>query len=404
MNRIFYWIKRLSSLRNYTLGNFTVFVLVLFCIQYIPLESRAGVSMLKIGVSFLCLFFLLMRPPFMSKALMLLTAYFVVVFALVSLHPQTFRLSTMLYLLSFIIVYLYVYDSVVCRGIIDQNTFMKFIVGLIYAYTVVLMMQQALIIVGIRSFPLLNLTQFLDRGIGANSLSGEPSSAARLMAVLFLALIRMEELKQNKRITIQHLWEKYRWPTLGFLWTMVTMGSGTAMIALLLTSLYFINIKQIIVTMGVILVLSLAVRYIEFKPLQRASATIAAVMTGDDQEVSKADGSAASRIIPMLNFFKLDFLDKDTWLGRGIDFSDNNGRNFTERYKKSVLGNINEYGLISYCVILVFIYTCAIYRFFSLETLFFLVLFSGTLGNIAYAWGAMMVFTLVRHYQQSDPK
>ena len=91
-------------------------------------------------------------------------------------------------------------------------------------------------------------------------------------------------------------------------------------------------------------------------------------------------------------------------MGRGIDFADNHGRNFTERYKKSVLGNINEYGLISYCVILVFIYTCAIYRFFSLETLFFLVLFSGTLGNIAYAWGAMMVFTLVRHYQQSDPK
>lgn len=115
MNRIFYWIKRLSSLRNYTLGNFTVFVLVLFCIQYIPLESRDGVSMLKIGVSFLCLFFLLMRPPFMSKALMLLTAYFVVVFALVSLHPQTFRWSTMLYLLSYIIVYVYVYDSVVCR-------------------------------------------------------------------------------------------------------------------------------------------------------------------------------------------------------------------------------------------------------------------------------------------------
>ena len=388
----------------FTWQSFTIALITLFCIRYIPIETRAGVSMLKIGISFVCLFFLLLRPPFMSKALMLLTAYFVVVFALVSLHPQTFRWSTMLYLLSFIIVYIYMYDSVVCRGIIDQNTFIKYIVRMIYAYTVVLMMQQALIIVGIRSFPLLNLTQFLDRGIGANSLSGEPSSAARLMAVLFLALIRMEELKQNKRITIQHLWEKYRWPTLGFLWTMVTMGSGTAMIALLLTSLYFINIKQIIVTMGVILVLSLAVRYIEFKPLQRASVTIAAVMTGDDQEVSKADGSAASRIIPMLNFFKLDFLDKDTWLGRGIDFSDNHGSNYTERYKKSVLGNINEYGLISYCVILVFIYTCAIYRFFSLETLFFLVLFSGTLGNIPYAWGAMMVFTMVRHYLKSDPK
>lgn len=404
MDRLFYWIRGLFFLRNCTLRNFTVFVLILFCIQYIPIESRAGVSMLKIGVSFLCLFFLLMRPPFVSKALIMLAIYFIVVFVCVSFYPQTFRWSTMLYLLSYIIVYLYVYDSVVCREMIDYETFMKFIIGLMYAYVIVLIMQQMLIIVGVRSFPLLNLTQFLDRGIGANSLSYEPSSAARIMAVLYLALIRMEELKQNKRITIQHLWENYRWPTLSFLWTMVTMGSGTAMIALLLTSLYFINIKQIIVAMGVVLVLSLAVKYIEFKPLQRVSATISAVMTGDEDEVSKVDGSAASRIVPMINFFKLDFFDLDTWLGRGIDYSSSQGRNFTERYQVAVLGNINEYGLISYVVLLVFIFTCVIYRVFSLETLFFLALFAGTLGNIAYAWGAMMVFTMVRHYQQSDPK
>ena len=110
-------IDKIRSL--FTWQSFTIALITLFCIRYIPIETRAGVSMLKIGISFVCLFFLLLRPPFMSKALMLLTAYFVVVFALVSLHPQTFRWSTMLYLLSFIIVYIYMYDSVVCRGIID---------------------------------------------------------------------------------------------------------------------------------------------------------------------------------------------------------------------------------------------------------------------------------------------
>lgn len=382
---------------------FTIALLTLFCIRYIPIETRGGVSMLKTGVSFLCLFLLIRRPPFISKALVSLLAYFVVVFVCVSFHSHSFRWSTMLYLLSFIIVYIYVYDSVVCRKIISQDTFVKWVVGMIYAYTAVLLMQQVLIIVGIRSFPLLNLTQFLDRGIGANSLSGEPSSAARLMAVLFLALIRMEELKQGSRVTIKDLWKNKKWATLAFLWTMITMGSGTAMIALMLTSLYFLNIKHIVVVIGIVLTFSLAVKYIDFKPLQRANATITAVMTGEE-EVSKADGSAASRIIPMFNFFKLDFFDLDTWMGRGIDYSSNQGSNYTERYQEAVLGNINEYGLISYCVLLVFIFTCVIYRVFSLETMFFLILFAGTLGNIAYAWGAVMVFSAVRHFKTISHK
>ena len=400
MNRIFYWIKRLSSLRNYTLGNFTVFVLVLFCIQYIPLESRAGVSMLKIGVSFLCLFFLLMRPPFMSKALMLLTAYFVVVFALVSLHPQTFRLSTMLYLLSFIIVYLYVYDSVVCREIIDYETFMKFIVGLIYAYTVVLMMQQALIIFGIRSFPLLNLTQFLDRGIGANSLSYEPSSAARIMAVLYLSLIRMLELKLNRAVTVSDLWQDYKWLTIGFLWTMLTMGSGTAMICLVLLSFYFLNLRHIIMVIALSITFIIGIQYIEFKPIQRVKVSVTAMLTGDKKDVMEADGSAASRIVPIMNFFALDFMDKDTWLGRGIDYTNNKG-GYAARVNTAVIGGINEYGMISFLILLIFIYSCVIYKVLSLETLLFTILFGCTLVNIAYVWGAVMVFSLVRFFQTS---
>lgn len=39
-------------------------------------------------------------------------------------------------------------------------------------------------------------------------------------------------------------------------------------------------------------------------------------------------------------------------------------------------------------------------RFFSIETLVFLILFGFSLGNIAYTWGAMMIFTTVRYFQE----
>lgn len=403
MSRLLFWIKELFSSRNYTLRNFTLFVLILFCIQYIPIESRDGVSMLKIGVSFLCLFLLIKRPPFVSKAFILLLSYYIIVLTCVSFHPLTFRWSTMLYLLSFIVVYLYFYDSVVCRKIIDYKTFMRFIIGLIYAYTIVLILQQMLIIVGIKAFPLLNLTQFLDRGIGANSLSYEPSSAARIMAVLFLALIRMEELKQGSRVTIKDLWKNQKWATLAFLWTMITMGSGTAMIALFLTLLYFLNFKHIIMVTVSSIVIIFGIQHIEFKPIQRAKVSVTAMLTGDKENVMEADGSAASRIVPLMNFFALDFMDKDTWLGRGIDYTNNQG-GYAARVNTAVIGSVNEYGMICYIVLLIFIYSCAIYKILSLETLLFTVLFGCTVGNIAYVWGAVMVFSLVRFFQSCKTK
>ena len=59
MNSLFYWIREFFLLRNYTLRNYTVFLLILFCIQYIPIESRAGVSWLKVAAMALTGFLLL---------------------------------------------------------------------------------------------------------------------------------------------------------------------------------------------------------------------------------------------------------------------------------------------------------------------------------------------------------
>lgn len=46
----------ISLFKYITQRNIAAFLLVLFCIQYIPLESRDGVSYLKLLVSMLCPF------------------------------------------------------------------------------------------------------------------------------------------------------------------------------------------------------------------------------------------------------------------------------------------------------------------------------------------------------------
>lgn len=378
-----------------------IFLVILFCIRYIPLETRAGPSDIKTGVAFLCLFFLILRTRYISKALVLSALYYVVVLSLCLFHPITFRWSTMLYLLSFLIVYITYYNLVIVHHVIDYETFIKVLIGLIYAYTIVLIAQQSLMLIGIREFPLLNLTQFLNRGIGSNSLSGEPSSSARIMAVLYLSLMRMVEIKYNRRIKIKEMWYDYKLPTMAFIWSMFTMGSATAMIGILLLSLYFIDVRHL----SVIIILSctfMAIApYIDFKPIQRVRAVVTAIFTGDKETVFKADDSAASRVIPIMNFLTLDFTDSTTWVGKGIDYSDKISSKHHERVYARVLGNINEYGLISYIFLLLLVYSCMIYRIFSLETLFLIFLFSGTLGNVPYGWGAMMIFTTIRYFQDN---
>ena len=66
----------ISLFKYITQRNIAAFLLVLFCIQYIPLESRDGVSYLKLLVSMLCPFVIILKSPWMSKPLLLFFAYY----------------------------------------------------------------------------------------------------------------------------------------------------------------------------------------------------------------------------------------------------------------------------------------------------------------------------------------
>ena len=57
-----------------------------------------------------------------------------------------------------------------------------------------------------------------------------------------LVLLRMHEVKWGRaNLTFFRLYKGNKWVILGFLWCMLTMGSGTAFIGLAILSLYFIK-------------------------------------------------------------------------------------------------------------------------------------------------------------------
>lgn len=398
-NKIFSWIDALFAARTYTLRNFTAFLLVLFCIQYIPIESRAGVSFVKVGASVLSLFVLIMYSFKATKAMMLFVGYYGFVLFAALMHPATLRWSTILYLGLFLIMYITYYNLITIEKVFSQTFFIKLLRSLLTAYFITLVIQQIFLLVGIKIFPLINLVQIIDRGVGANSLSYEPSSAARIMGVAFLALLRMLELKHNRILSLQEIFQEVKWPVIGFLWSMLTMGSGTAFIILGVLMLNFLKRKYIMALLPISLILVVLISHIDFKPLTRALNGIEVFLSMDTELARETDTSAAVRIAPLINTFtKLDLGDFSTWFGHGVDAG--SGWNYVERIQNRVVGGIYEYGLLSFIVMQIIIYTCVIRSFFSLESLIWIFLLGMSFGNIPYTWGAIMIFTTVRYFQE----
>ena len=404
MNTLFRFIMGLFQPANYNLRNFAIFLLVLFNIQYIPLETRGGVSMVKVGVMAICPIFFFLKTFKITRVFLGMTAYYAFVMIAAWMHPETFRSSTIIYLAMFIFMFITYYNLVYMEHVYEYEAFLNVVKGLMMAFTICLIFQQMAILSGMRQFMLINLDTVLDRGIGANSLSFEPSTFARTMAVLFLALLRLYEIKYGHAPTVKEMFIEARWTMLGFIWSMLTMGSGTAFVALVILSLYFLK-RQYVATIVPLLVLVYFIApYIDFVPLQRAYQTINASMTLDVDEVVEADGSAADRVAPLLNTFtKLDIFDYDTWMGHGIDYVVSQG-GLSSRKQWVMVGGIQDYGLLSFIVMQIVIFTCVIRKILSVETLIWIFLFGLTFSNISYTWGAMIVFTTVRYFQLQDEK
>lgn len=383
----------IEKIQSYlTLKNFATFILVLFCVHYIPLETRASVSMIKIAASFLCCFVFIIYVPYVTKALVLAIIYFLTILGSAIFHMETFRASTLLYLCSFLITFITMYNLVYVKKVFSLDYFTIIVKRLIYTLAIVLVIQQCFIIVGIRIFPLINLTQFLDRGIGANSLTMEPSVCARMMGVLLYAYMECISFREGSKFQFSQLFEQeHKWVTIAFFWAILTMGSGTAFIVLGVLSLYFISWRNALIIIPILIGLVYVASLIGIKQFDRAYDTTKATLTMNKELVAETDGSAYERIAPILNTFKnLDLTKKECWFGYGIDAG-------IENKEERMIAEITDYGFLAYIWGIILVFTCSI-RFFSIPTIMFFIGVGGGTANIAYQWGILIVFICVRYF------
>lgn len=388
------FIRGLFNPANYTLHNIVMFVMVLMCIQYIPVETRAGVSPVKTVVMGIMPLVLLTHLR-LNRALFWGFVYIAWLFFTAGvLNPLTFRASTIMYSAMFMITFIVVYTAVWDYEVFTINGFLRFMRIFFFVLVGFLLAQQACLLVGIKIFPLINLCQVFNRGIGANSLTFEPSTLGRLLAVMYYAILKCMEIRDGEKVTIKEVFTgELKWISILYVWSVLTMGSGTAFVAAGIVSLYFMRGWYFLLVIPIFVGVYFALDYFGNDSFARAQAASIATMSGDADVVRETDGSAAMRIAPMLNTLNADFADSYFIFGKGCDSSSK----YDIAIGRVYMGHINDYGLISYILELIIVFVCCI-NFRSLGTLFFFTGTGGGIGNISYGWGLLMIFCCIKYF------
>lgn len=377
-----------------SLTKFATVFIILFATYYIPIDTRASIGIPKLILMGSMIFVLLAYSLKLSKALVIGFLYLIWQFFSASLHSESFRWSTLLLSSALVFTYIGFYNLVVVEKVFTINHFIKICKWIMMAYFVVCIIQQILILIGITYLPVINMTYELGRGIGCYSLAREPSTFGRFMLVFYYAYIKCEEYKRGEgAFTLQELFSgEHKWVTIRFLWMMLTMGSGTAFVCLILLSLYFVRRHNWYYVIPILAICYTLIQASGIEALDRATSTIEATSTLDAQTVRETDGSASARITPFLNTLNADFTKSETWFGKGIDAG------LKDKVNRTMF---DDYGLLFYFITLLLNFSCA-YNFWSLATIFmFAGVAGGSGGNIQYAWTLMMIMTCVKYFYEN---
>lgn len=371
--------------------NIATFIIVFMSLQLCWIEGFQT-SVLKIAMMALSPIIILFRSPRFSSAIAFSLLYFLVTIIIYYLQFSGNEM-TFVHIALQLAMFCTIYNLVHIEECFSIDDAIKLVKMVVYIYAIFFILQQIFYLVGLRYFPPLNLFGFPYYGLfRLPSAAIEPSHAARILTVYGYAFLKLNEFKNQGPCSISSLFSNNRLFVICYLYTIIGIGSGTAMVGLGMLFLYFIKIQYSIYIIIAILITFFVSPYIDYEPLNRAISILDASMSFDTYEIYKTDQSAATRInIIFTTFQNVDLTDSSTWFGHGVFLG-----------VPDVVEGIAYYGLISYLLLLLLLFRCCFTRIISLEILFFVFLLSMYPRNFAYAWAILLVLTMVKHFYQQN--
>lgn len=328
-------------------------------------------------------------------------AFSIVIFpALV--HSGGTRWSTIFYTLMFCGLFIS-YDGMLRRRMLRLAVFVKIMRYLIIAYTVVLIIQQLCVLVGL---PIFNLSNYdPSNRWKLNSLSSEPSHSARIVGLLMLSYsLGMDLLGGTDRNLKVYRQNIVLW--LCFFWAMITMLSATALLMIVIVLLANAQGKRLrSYTLGFLLAI-FAMFLLPGELTKRIFAILSAFLTLDYETVLNADHSGGLRLAPMLVLLdKIEIFSVSGLFGNGVD----SVSLFMSDYIWGVTEGITgggllalwyEYGLIAFLLFVFFTLktTSALKSPAQFLTWFILIFIAGI--NMQIVWLAIILLRTLNFYHQ----
>ena len=310
-------------------------------------------------------------------------------------NPWSIRWSTIFYSIMFCLTFL-AYKRLLLKGFFSVELYLHFLKKIIFAFAIVLLIQQLCVLTGL---PIFNESNYrLLNPWKLNSLAAEPSHFARVLGLLMYCYISISEIKNNSNFKTQYKQDKKIW--FAFLWSMLTMGSGTAILFVSIIVLKISKIKSIIPIILCVLVLFTILNYFDSSALDRSSKVFSVIFSLDTNAIIEADHSASIRIVPVIILSQMVGVSTtNDWFGHGIDYVSSFLSNLIPGVPEGVSGGGMfqlwlEYGFVVFILFMIIIIQAGFNRkdLFSLLFLFLLVFLYGV--NTQMVWFCLtLLFT-----------
>lgn len=326
--------------------------------------------------------------------------WFVVGFFLISIvfNFHSIRWSSLMFTCMFLFYFL---AAVHCanKGKVELNGICRICEKIVYAYCLVLIIQQFCVALGLPVFNANNLT--IDEPWKLNALSAEPSHTSRYVGVLMFSYLVCKNRVKGKRIKFLESFCENKMIWFSFLWVMLTTVSGTAVIVVGLIMTLYLTKRNATIFIGLILITIVFGMSSDITALKRSTGFLSAVISGNLDSMIEADHSASVRVVPwILCLQRLNVFSLRSWVGEGAGSTSLWMSDYMPGVEFGWTGGgianfMVEYGLIVGLFYLIFSFRCCYnpnYKICSIGLWIICIVLLGI--NMQIAWLCMLMLYL----------
>jgi hypothetical protein len=374
---------------------FVVIILIAFSISPPIVSGEDGRNLFLIGLMALSPLIIIKYRKFYGSDIWLLLFLLSIVLIPIIANPGSMRWSTVLYSIMFGVTFL-AYKRLLYRNNFTLKNYQELLKYLIYAYFIVLLIQQFCVLTGL---PIFNVAPYYTpmQPWKLNSLAVEPSHSARIVALLMYCYITSQEFIKGREYSLHLDIKQDMRVWLAFLWTMITMSSGTAFLFLFIVLLKFLKFRNLISLFVILGMIVTVVNIMDIGDFERTVKVFLATLTLDPDKIMHTDHSASIRIVPMIALTKaIDLTTFNGWFGYGIDYTSYYLSGKIPGVSESFTGGglisfLIEYGFISFVLFSIFSLSTTIKKDDYLSLVFWFMLIFATGINSQITWLAIIL-------------